>query len=917
MALGITTFTAQASKARGSNSAAWVSAGFNLPANALILVLVGACGFSSGALPGSDIRCTVAGYTVTQKASSPSSSTWMYGSAVFSFQTTTSTTGTTMSFDFWNGSTLQPMNTWQLQVIAFTGFDTSTPTLAYVNGTSATGTGAGSVTLSSSPTSADYVIGLWHALCNTVGSITATQGSGFTEVMDDYDDDYAHMEVEYVTGVTSTTVAWTQLGTPSGVAAEGHMIGFIVKAATGGGNSYSVSIAEAASGADSPSTTMQASVSATEAATALDSPNRAGGASYSVSASEAATGAEVPSAVSQLAAAIAEAMSGADSSSLPTAFTKTLVYEAYNASGSNTVVSGSLTFTCSAGDTILVGFAGFANADQGACSDSVHGTIGRITGAFNAWSNSSQTYGGFAAIANVSAGSHTVTLPTITSGQDAVFYIWHCSGLSTTLTVTSKGKTHQVSSSKNCTVTTDLPVAAGDQAFGMRFHENSVGSTDTLTRPSGWAQEGTDILDGAVILPTNCASLSITSGSSTLSGLWTSADNSITDTSAAIVVFTPTSSGSTQSVSISESGTGAETQSATGALSSTISEAGSAVDAPSSAKATASSIVEAGSAAESAIGTYSTNASISETASGGDSGSSTTTLTASASEAATAADSKSATYVATASGIESGTAAESQVATGSLSTSQSDSGAASELLDSTRATSGTVSEVGSASELITADGNLVQAAISEGGAAAESESANMTTSLGIIESLAASELQSCIGTFYGSVVEALSAADSATVGSVQLAQMIESGAMSEAQDAIKAISADVLEAIALTDYPAAAFAAVCQAIETGDVQDVESATAIMTTALIEAVAAFDFVDGAKAQFVTIGELLTAVDQSSAAFFVSSLIRMYRFAEETRLYSFEDDSRRYRFPSENVRTYQFSGEARNYRFKDGG
>jgi len=92
---------------------------------------------------------------------------------------------------------------------------------------------------------------------------------------------------------------------------------------------------------------------------------------------------------------------------------------------------------------------------------------------------------------------------------------------------------------------------------------------------------------------------------------------------------------------------------------------------------------------------------------------------------------------------------------------------------------------------------------------------------------------------------------------------------------------------------------------------------MLTAALIEAVAAYEFTDSHGVQFSVIGELVAAADTSSVETFVSSLIRMFRFAEDTRIYSFENESRAYRFPSDNVRTFQFSGEARNYRFKDGG
>lgn len=733
-------------------------------------------------------------------------------------------------------------------------------------------------------------------------------------------------------------------------------------------------------------------VSVAEAATALDAPDRAGGGNYSVSQSDSGTGAEAPSAVSQLAASIAEAMSGVDSQSVPSAvpvvtlkqdWLKNYVTTTQAALRSGQGYANPMTIA--AGSAIVALWAGWdATRQIPIPTINTGGPLASFTDAGSTASvlHPNQMTQAMAGVANVAGGSYTVTPPDIldpdSTGIQGEVEVWmlEITNLGTSFTVVDVNAAHRNNTSSSWSISTDGTPQVGDLVLiiGTMENNNAVVS-------SGVAGPGTFTQiylndDGTNFIPTQLAYKVLTAGG-TVTVTWTATDPGKTEDFGMVVVLRPAQAASPITAGVTESGTAAESQSVTGALSSTISEAGSAADAPSSTKATASSatetgtasetttgiqstgatIAETGTAIEATTGTYSTAASISEnatgadsgstsmtavasiseSATGADSGSSTAALTASASEAATAADSGSATYVATTLRIETGTAAESQDTSGSVLASQSDSGTASdapsaietavatiaesgvasEAAGATKATSGTVSEVGNASELTAADGSIVQVAISESGTAAESESANMITSLGIVESLAASELQSCIGTFYGSVVEALSAADSANGGSAQLAQMIESGAMSEAQDAIKAISVDVLEAMALTDDPGAAFAAVCQAIETGNAQDIENATAVMTAALIEAVAAFDFVNGAKAQFVTIGELLTAVDASSAALFVSSLIRMYRFAEETRLYSFEDDSRRYRFPSENVRTYQFSGEARNYRFKDGG
>lgn len=223
-----TDYTVQSAHARGQNLTAFVTTGVNLPASALVLVIPSAVGANTGTATGASITCTSSGFTLVSQISTGSSVNWQYGAAIFTFQTTTATTGTTFSLGFNNGSE-RAVNTWDVQIIAFTGFNATTPTFGAIAGVDTDGTGAASVTLTSAPATGDVVIGVNCSINNTSGAISTTPGTGWTEMCDTNDDDSGHFQVQRITGVTSTSVSWVDVGTPSGVAQESRLLGIVVK----------------------------------------------------------------------------------------------------------------------------------------------------------------------------------------------------------------------------------------------------------------------------------------------------------------------------------------------------------------------------------------------------------------------------------------------------------------------------------------------------------------------------------------------------------------------------------------------------------------------------------------------------------------------------------------------------------------
>lgn len=217
----------------------------------------------------------------------------------------------------------------------------------------------------------------------------------------------------------------------------------------------------------------------------------------------------------------------------------TLAYAAQSTGSGYTTISGSAAVVCAGGETLAIYCAGLSTSDIGAPTDSA-GSLTKQTAAYNAFVDSSKTHGGWYTEANASAATHTITPPTIAGGSDGLIFVYKLTGMPTSLNVRTTAKAQQVSSSTSFSLSTIGSATAGDIALGGRTHENSVGSTDTITKPTGWTSDA-QYLDGSVNLPTDVSHFTVVSDG-TLSATWTSVDPAITDTSGAIIVLVPAAS---------------------------------------------------------------------------------------------------------------------------------------------------------------------------------------------------------------------------------------------------------------------------------------------------------------------------------------------------------------------------------------
>lgn len=138
------------------------------------------------------------------------------------------TTGAPTTITITNGSG-RLMHRWRLQPICLTGYDTVTPTGATAETIAGTD-GAQSVTLSGAPAASSYILAARYALMNS-GQATASEGAGWTEVCDASTSDYDALQVQYITGSTSTSVPWVDVNTGAGTIDQEILIAIEVKSA--------------------------------------------------------------------------------------------------------------------------------------------------------------------------------------------------------------------------------------------------------------------------------------------------------------------------------------------------------------------------------------------------------------------------------------------------------------------------------------------------------------------------------------------------------------------------------------------------------------------------------------------------------------------------------------------------------------
>lgn len=193
----------------GTNSA--TTSSFTAADNSLLVVAVYALEYNATSNPMPSLTLTASNGSPVQHVSQVGPTSYQfYGIA---FYTVAITTGGSMTLTVDCGS----VNIWAyaIQVFEFTGHDTSAPVGATASGTDADGTGAASITLSAAPAAGSYVI--------AAAGIPTNNSSATSEVVPDaawteiYDlapaSQYFELQSQYRTASTSTTVAWSTLGT--------------------------------------------------------------------------------------------------------------------------------------------------------------------------------------------------------------------------------------------------------------------------------------------------------------------------------------------------------------------------------------------------------------------------------------------------------------------------------------------------------------------------------------------------------------------------------------------------------------------------------------------------------------------------------------------------------------------------------
>ena len=103
-----------------------------------------------------------------------------------------------------------------IQVVAFTGYDTVNPVGATASGSSL-GMAAASITLSAAPATNSVVVATKGTVDNNNTNSLATPGTGWTEIFDQATSyGYGDMETQTRTGSTSTNVSWNNMTDPAG-----------------------------------------------------------------------------------------------------------------------------------------------------------------------------------------------------------------------------------------------------------------------------------------------------------------------------------------------------------------------------------------------------------------------------------------------------------------------------------------------------------------------------------------------------------------------------------------------------------------------------------------------------------------------------------------------------------------------------
>lgn len=184
------------------------STAFTPDNNSLLVVAVGVYNDTgaSGDLPEAMTISPSTG-TATSRLQVAYTSNWCAGIRVWTIPITT---GQSMTLTFDAGS--YSVGDYFLTVLQYTGYDSSSPIGATATGSDADGDGEATITLSSAPASTSEVVAVATIVMDT-GDNTTTEGTGWTEISDQYQGGYHSTQVQVRGNSTSDSVTWADLST--------------------------------------------------------------------------------------------------------------------------------------------------------------------------------------------------------------------------------------------------------------------------------------------------------------------------------------------------------------------------------------------------------------------------------------------------------------------------------------------------------------------------------------------------------------------------------------------------------------------------------------------------------------------------------------------------------------------------------
>lgn len=218
-------------------TAAFTTTSFTPPANSLLLVGV-ALMEDGGGTPQANEDIGVptisgGGLTYTRETALDGTGLPWYSTKLVVFRAPVGGSPASMTITV-DDDTNQAIYGYAVSVIAFTGYDTTTPTAGQIGtGSTDIGDGAHTVTLTTAPTTDDVTL-FWLGLDAENNPANSTMAAGWTKVHDDGGPGGSSVIVAARREAsTSTTVSVTDVYTAAGSIFKGSMSALIVKAAAG------------------------------------------------------------------------------------------------------------------------------------------------------------------------------------------------------------------------------------------------------------------------------------------------------------------------------------------------------------------------------------------------------------------------------------------------------------------------------------------------------------------------------------------------------------------------------------------------------------------------------------------------------------------------------------------------------------